>query len=225
VRRCAHPADPPAAIRRASLTAEARGFALDLRRAGLLLDTVAVDAGNLQARLDRGDFDLATLTWDGRRDEDPRLLSPVRGNSTSSAIAPSICSPCSNKCVWRQGLARACRHCSVLVSGWPANGRSYSLPSRRLCTRGKTVHGLAGVGDRLDLRSVWAIRDRACERLFFLAACPVAAPNANGPGQTRVAYLPPQEAMDLNREGKGSVPHGSFRRGPREVRAGQKKWP
>jgi len=45
---------------------------------------------------------------------------------------------------------------------------------------------------------------------FFLAACPVAAPNANGPGQTRVAYLPPQEAMDLNREGKVLYRTGHF---------------
>ena len=56
---------------------------------------------------------------------------------------------------------------------------------------GRSVIGLAG----------------AC---LLLAACPAAAPEANGPGQDQVAHLPPQEAMDLNREGKVLYRDGHF---------------
>jgi len=37
---------------------------------------------------------------------------------------------------------------------------------------------------------------------LLAGACPAAAPDATGPGQTQIAHLPPQEAMDLNRDGK-----------------------
>ena len=45
---------------------------------------------------------------------------------------------------------------------------------------------------------------------LLLLACPAAAPDANGPGQAQVAHLPPQEAMDLNREGKVLYREGHF---------------
>ena len=45
---------------------------------------------------------------------------------------------------------------------------------------------------------------------LLLAACPVTAPEAGGPGQGQVAHLPPQEAMDLNREGKVLYRAGHF---------------
>jgi len=45
---------------------------------------------------------------------------------------------------------------------------------------------------------------------LLLLACPAAAPDANGPGQGQVARLPPQEAMDLNREGKVLYRAGRF---------------
>ncbi|HEX7599791.1 MAG TPA: ABC transporter substrate-binding protein, partial [Polyangia bacterium] len=69
-----------------SLAAEVKGFALDMRRAGLLLDTATVDAASLQARLDRGDFDLAILMWEGRPDEDPRPLYGTQGQLAFSGF-------------------------------------------------------------------------------------------------------------------------------------------
>jgi hypothetical protein len=45
---------------------------------------------------------------------------------------------------------------------------------------------------------------------LLVLACPVAAPDANGPGQAQVAHLPPQHAMDLNREGKVLYREGRF---------------
>jgi hypothetical protein len=45
---------------------------------------------------------------------------------------------------------------------------------------------------------------------LLLAVCPTAAPEANGPGQVQVAHLPPQQAMDLNREGKVLYRDGRF---------------
>ena len=47
----------------------------------------------------------------------------------------------------------------------------------------------------------------ACLLLF---ACPAAAPDADAPGQTQVVHLPPQQAMDLNREGKIFYREGRF---------------
>jgi len=45
---------------------------------------------------------------------------------------------------------------------------------------------------------------------LLLAACPAAKPDANSPGSAQVAHLPPQEAMNLNREGKGLYRDGRF---------------
>ena len=45
---------------------------------------------------------------------------------------------------------------------------------------------------------------------LLLLACPAAAPDANGPGLAQVAHLPPQPAMDVNREGKALYRDGRF---------------
>jgi hypothetical protein len=45
---------------------------------------------------------------------------------------------------------------------------------------------------------------------LLLAACPAAKPDANSPGPAQVAHLPPQEAMNLNREGKVLYREGHF---------------
>jgi peptide/nickel transport system substrate-binding protein len=139
-----------------SLAAEARGFALDLRRAGLLLDTVAVDANSLQARLDGGDFDLATLTWEGRRDEDPRLLFGSQGQLSFSGYRSEPLQSLLDQVRLATGpLARApiLQH----LGEWLASERPVIFLYRHDVPAlvAKRVHGLAGVGDRLDLRSVW----------------------------------------------------------------------
>jgi len=139
-----------------TLATEVRAFAMDLRRAGILLDTANLDASALLARLERGDFDLAALTWDGRQDEDPRLLltregdfqytgyksdrflaaiDHVRGASSPAARAPFL-----------QELA------DVLGADRPALFLyRHDVPA----VASRRVHGLAAVGDRLDLRRVW----------------------------------------------------------------------
>jgi peptide/nickel transport system substrate-binding protein len=139
-----------------SLAAEARGFALDLRRAGLLLDTVTVDASTLQARLDRGDFDLATLTWDGRGDENPRLLFGNQSQLSFSGYRSEHLQSLLDQVRLAPGPAA---RVPVLqrVGEWLASERPVIFLYRHDVPAlvAKRVHGLAGVGDRLDLRSVW----------------------------------------------------------------------
>jgi peptide/nickel transport system substrate-binding protein len=139
-----------------SLAVEARGFALDLRRAGLLLDTVTVDASSLQARLDGGDFDLATMTWEGRRDEDPRLLFGSQGQLSFSGYRSETLQSLLEQVRLAPGpVARvpALQH----LGEWLASERPVIFLYRHDVPAlvAKRVHGLAGVGDRLDLRSVW----------------------------------------------------------------------
>jgi len=139
-----------------SLAAEARGFALDLRRAGLLLDTVAIDASSLQARLDGGDFDLATLTWEGRRDEDPRLLFGSQGQLSFSGYRSEPLQVLLDQV--RLAVGPAARVPVLQHLGeWLASERPVIFLYRHDVPAlvAKRVHGLAGVGDRLDLRSVW----------------------------------------------------------------------
>ncbi len=57
-----------------ALAIEARAFALELRRVGILLDILVVDPGTVMSRVGSGDFDLAPMLWDGSRGEDPRVL-------------------------------------------------------------------------------------------------------------------------------------------------------
>ena len=139
-----------------SLATEARAFALDLRRAGLLLDTVTVDASSLQARLDGGDFDLAILTWDGRRDEDPRLLFGSQGQLGFSGYRSEPLQSLLDQV--RLAVGPAARVPVLQHLGeWLASERPVIFLYRHDVPAlvGKRVHGLAGVGDRLDLRSVW----------------------------------------------------------------------
>jgi len=139
-----------------TLAAEVKAFALDLRRVGILLDTVTVDGTALFARVQRDEFEMAALTWDGRRDEDPRLLLGNQGDfqhtgyrsdrlSTAVDLIKVAVSP-SGRGPLEQQLAE------VLAEDRPAlflyRHDVPILVSRR-------VHGLAALGDRLNLQSVW----------------------------------------------------------------------
>ena len=139
-----------------TLAAETRGFALDLRRAGLLLDTVTVDASTLQTRLDGGDFDLATLTWDGRRDEDPRLLFGSQGQLNFIGYRSEHLQSLLDQVRLAPGPA-ARAPALQRVGEWLASERPVIFLYRHDVPAlvARRVHGLAGVGDRLDLRSVW----------------------------------------------------------------------
>jgi peptide/nickel transport system substrate-binding protein len=139
-----------------TLTAEVRAFAMDLRRAGILLDTTSLDGVALLARVERGDFDLCGLTWDGRKDEDPRLLISSQGDFQYTGFRSEgfttvidrlrVSSSPATRAPLLQQLA------DILANDRPAlflyRHDVPTLVSRR-------VHGLAAVGDRLDFRSVW----------------------------------------------------------------------
>ena len=139
-----------------TLTAEVRAFAMDLRRAGILLDTSNLDGSTLFSRVERGDYDLCGLTWDGRKDEDPRLLIGSQGDfqytgykserfSTAIDRLRSASSPAARVPLLQQ-LAE------ILATDRPALFLyRHDVPA----LVSKRVHGLAAVGDRLDLRSIW----------------------------------------------------------------------
>jgi peptide/nickel transport system substrate-binding protein len=139
-----------------TLAAEVRAFAMDLRRAGILLDTTSLDGATLFSRVERGDFDLCGLTWDGRKDEDPRLLLSLPGDFQYTGYRPekftsaidrvrSATSPPARAPLLQQ-LA------DILATDRPA----LFLYRHDVATlAAKRVHGLAAVGDRLDFRSVW----------------------------------------------------------------------
>ena len=139
-----------------TLGAEVRAFAMDLRRAGILLDTTSLDATSLFARVEHGDYDMAALTWEGRGDEDPRLLltgtgefeyTGYRSERFSSLIDLIRAAP--------SAAARApllAQLAELLASDRPALFLyRHDVP----ILVGKRVHGLAAVGDHLDLRAVW----------------------------------------------------------------------
>jgi peptide/nickel transport system substrate-binding protein len=139
-----------------TLAGEVKAFAMDLRRVGILLDTATVDAPALVARIERGDFEMAALTWDGRKDEDPRLLLTGQGDfqhtgyrserfSTTIDLLRAAALP-SGRAPFLQQLAE------ILAEDHPAlflyRHDVPLLVSRR-------VHGLSAVGERLNLQSVW----------------------------------------------------------------------
>jgi peptide/nickel transport system substrate-binding protein len=139
-----------------TLASEVKAFALDLRRVGILLDTATVDGSALFGRVQRDDYDMAALTWDGRKDEDPRLLLGNQGDfqytgyrsdrfSTTVDLLKAAVSPL-GRAPFEQQLAE------ILGEDRPAlflyRHDVPVLVSRR-------VHGLAALGDRLNLQSVW----------------------------------------------------------------------
>lgn len=139
-----------------ALASEVKAYALDLRRVGILLDTITIDGASLFGRVQRGEFEMAALTWDGRRDEDPRLLLGSQGDfqytgyrsdrfSTTIDLLRAATSP-AGRAPLEQQLAE------ILAEDRPAlflyRHEVPVLVSRR-------VHGLSAVGDRLNLQSVW----------------------------------------------------------------------
>ena len=139
-----------------TLAGEVRAFALDLRRAGILLDTSSLDAAALFARVERGDFDMSALTWDGRKDEDVRLILTRGGDFQYTGYRPegfsslidllrAAPSPAGRAPLLQElaGLLAADRPALFLYR--------HDVP----VLVAKRVHGLAAVGDRLDLRGVW----------------------------------------------------------------------
>jgi peptide/nickel transport system substrate-binding protein len=134
--------------------AEARAYAMDLRRVGLLLDPVAVDFAGLSGRLEAGAFDIAPVTWDGRLSDSPRLLLGSEGplgltGYRSEALLGILDSLRVAGATRSDQLARLS---SLLQADMPL------APLYRhdvAAVVGKRVHGLSGEGADLDLSRVW----------------------------------------------------------------------
>lgn len=139
-----------------TLAAEVKSFALDLRRAGILLDTTTVDPASLPAKIQHGDFELAAMSWDGRADEDPRLLLGSQGDFQLTGYRSERFSTTID--LWHAAVGAtgraplAQRLAEILAEDRPALFLyRHDIPvlvSRR-------VHGLYATSDRLNLQAVW----------------------------------------------------------------------
>ena len=139
-----------------TLSSEVRAFAMDLRRAGILLDTSSLDGATLFSRVERGDYDLCALTWDGRKDEDARLLIGGQGDFQYTGYKPERFSTAIERL--RAATSPAARApvlqqlADMLATDRPALFLyRHDVPT----LAAKRVHGLAAIGDKLDLRSAW----------------------------------------------------------------------
>jgi peptide/nickel transport system substrate-binding protein len=139
-----------------TLAVEAKAFVLEMRKAGLLVDVVATDAATVQARLQRGEFDLAPMMWEETPDEDPSPLYAADGlynygGYDSSALAPlwerlRVAPGEAGRRPVLEEIARVITEEQPLIFLYRTD-----VPAL-VSTR---VHGLAAVGDHLDLRRVW----------------------------------------------------------------------
>jgi peptide/nickel transport system substrate-binding protein len=139
-----------------TLALEIRAYALDLRRAGILLDTANVDGAAVVSRVQHGDFDMAALTWEGRKDEDARLLLGPQGDYEFTGYRSERLGQLADQL--RSAPSPAAR---APVLQQLANLLATDRPALFLYRHdvpalvSKRVHGLAALGDRLDLRFVW----------------------------------------------------------------------
>jgi peptide/nickel transport system substrate-binding protein len=139
-----------------TLPVEAHAFALEMRKAGLLVDVVATDAATVQARLQRGDFDLAPMMWEEQPDEDPSPLFGEDGAYNYGGYRSSALAPLWDRLRVARGaagrrplLAEIAR---IIADEQPVIFLYRTDVPALVSTR---VHGLAAVGDRLDLSHVW----------------------------------------------------------------------
>ncbi|MDZ4693620.1 MAG: ABC transporter substrate-binding protein [Deltaproteobacteria bacterium] len=131
-------------------------FSLELRRAGLLLDLVPLDAATFASRLSTRNFDLAPLVWEGRPLEDPRLLfganSPFNYGGYRSVHLDAMV----DELMRAQDLAaqklQLERIAAFLAIELPA---VFLYRQDTLALVGRRVHGLSADGGFLDLRRVW----------------------------------------------------------------------
>ena len=139
-----------------NLSLEVKAFALELRRVGILLDTVQVDGSLIPGRIEEGNFDLAAMIWEGMADEDPRLLCGAAGDFQCTGYRPErftalveqireAASPSERRPLWdRLGM--------LLASERPV---LFLYRHEFISLVAKRVHGLWTTGDRLDFRSAW----------------------------------------------------------------------
>jgi peptide/nickel transport system substrate-binding protein len=139
-----------------TLGVEVHGFVLEMRKSGLLVDVVTADGPTFLARLRRGEFDLAPLMWEGAPDETPQPMYGAGGAfNYGGGSSPAL------ESLWdalrvapgeagrKPLLARVAQ---IVADEQPAIFLYRVDVPALVSTR---VHGLAAVGDRLDLRRVW----------------------------------------------------------------------
>ena len=139
-----------------TLPVEAHAFVLEMRKAGMLVDVVTTDPATFQARLQRGEFDLAPMMWEERPDEDPSPLFASDGLFNYGGYQSSALDA-----LWerlRVAPGEAGRRplleqiARIVADEQPVIFLYRTDVPALVSTR---VHGLAAVGDRLDLRRVW----------------------------------------------------------------------
>ncbi|HXJ22252.1 MAG TPA: ABC transporter substrate-binding protein [Polyangia bacterium] len=135
---------------------EAHAFALEARKAGILVDLVPADAATILQRLKRGEFDLAPLIWEGAPDENPQPLFGTGGAFNYGGYRSTALDALIDEARTAQGpAARApilSRIAHLLADEQPVIFLyRYDVPALE-ATR---VHGLAAVGDRFQLQRVW----------------------------------------------------------------------
>jgi peptide/nickel transport system substrate-binding protein len=135
---------------------EARAFVLEMRKAGVLVDLVPTDAATIMARLKRGEFDLAPMTWQGAPDDVPAALFGSDGAFNYGAYRSGALDALLDEARAAPGpVARApvlARIGKLLTDEQPAIFLyRYDVPA---LVSGR-VRGLAAVGDRFDLRRAW----------------------------------------------------------------------
>jgi peptide/nickel transport system substrate-binding protein len=139
-----------------TLGVEVHAFVLEMRKSGLLVDVVNADPATFMARLRRGEFDLAPLMWEAAPDESPQPLFGAGGAfNYGGYVSPAL------EALWdgfrvapgeagrRPLLARMAQ---LITEDQPVIFLYRTDVPALVSTR---VHGLAAVGDRLDLRRVW----------------------------------------------------------------------
>jgi peptide/nickel transport system substrate-binding protein len=139
-----------------SVATEARAYAQDLRRAGLLANLVNVDPNAFLARLRQGDFDLAPMVWEGRPDDDPAALFGPQGELAFAGYRSAPLQQLLDqlrRADGPAGRAPVLQQIAELLAAEQPVIFLYRHDVPALVAR--RVHGLAGEGDRLDLRGVW----------------------------------------------------------------------
>jgi peptide/nickel transport system substrate-binding protein len=135
---------------------EARAFVLEMRKAGILVDLLTTDAATIMARLKRGEFDLAPMTWQGAPDDVPAALFGSDGAFNYGGYRSGAMDALLDEARAAAGpAARApilARIATMLTDDQPVIFLyRYDVPA---LVAGR-VHGLAAVGDRFDLRRAW----------------------------------------------------------------------
>jgi peptide/nickel transport system substrate-binding protein len=131
-------------------------FSLELRRAGILLDLLPLDAATFASRLASRNFDLAPLVWEGRALEDPRLLfgatSPFNYGGYRSVHLDAMVDELMVTQALPAQKQQLDRIAGFLAIELPA---VFLYRQDTLALVGRRVRGLSADGGFLDLRRIW----------------------------------------------------------------------